>query len=127
MNEELIQNYMTTLDISREDAIQLIKDDMAVDKMDSIKELQNDLTAEQKKVVKSMKNTRRGVDAFGKKRVREVKSSPNKLYLITKLLQAMQADERTSEVRIDEKTKEGKIHFDMGGKHYTIMLTEHRK
>lgn len=126
MNEQLIETYMTSLDITREEAIELIKSDEEVDKLNSIKELQNDLTTAQKKVVKSMKNTKRGVDAFGKKRVRELKSNPTKARVIEMLRACLARDSDISEVRIDDKTKEGKVHFRLNGKHYTVMLIEHR-
>jgi uncharacterized protein YoaH (UPF0181 family) len=58
VNEQLIAKHMKTLGISREDAIQLIADDLAVDRM-STKEVNSDLTAEQQKAVKSAKQADR--------------------------------------------------------------------
>lgn len=126
MNEELIKSYMSSLDLTREEAIDLIKSDEEVDKLNTIKELQSDLTQEQKKVIKAMKNTKRGVDAFGKKRVREIKSNPIKARVIEMLRDCLARDSDISNVEIDSKTKEGKVHFELDGKHYTVMLTEHR-
>lgn len=126
MNEELIKSYMSSLDLTREEAIDLIKSDEEVDKLNTIKELQSDLTQEQKKVIKAMKNTKRGVDAFGKKRVREIKSNPTKARVIEMLRDCLARDSDISDVEIDSKTREGKVHFKLDGKHYTVMLTEHR-
>lgn len=52
MDEKQITKFMKSLDISREDAIQLINDDKVVDRMTKMSEIKGDLTAEQIKASK---------------------------------------------------------------------------
>lgn len=52
MDEKHIAKLMKTLDIPREEAIQLINDDKAVDRMMKMSEIKGDMTAEQIKASK---------------------------------------------------------------------------
>lgn len=52
MDEKHIAKLMKTLDIPREEAIQLINDDKAVDRMTKMSEIKGDMTAEQIKASK---------------------------------------------------------------------------
>ena len=56
MTEKQIEKMMKSLGCSREEAIEVIREDEAIDKM-SMKEVSSDLTAEQKKVVKEVSKT----------------------------------------------------------------------
>ena len=52
MDEKHIAKLMKTLDIPREEAIQLINDDKSVDRMTKMSEIKGDMTAEQIKASK---------------------------------------------------------------------------
>ena len=54
MNENKISELMKTLDLTRDEAIELIKEDEQVDKM-GMRQVNNDLTEEQKKAIKKAK------------------------------------------------------------------------
>ena len=84
MDEKRIVELMQTLDLTREEAIELIQEDEKVDKM-TVKETESDLTAEQKQAIKKAKGGAKAVDAFGKKRVVERKADEDKRTLISLL------------------------------------------
>ena len=79
--EEQILKMMKTLDITREEAIDLINEDREIDrKKDS--QVDDDLSAEQKKAKKKYTNVKRGVNAYGKKTERVIKPDENKRLII---------------------------------------------
>lgn len=57
--EELIQKQMKILNISREEAIQLIEDDKEIDRMTKTSEIDSDLTEEQRKGAKKARQADR--------------------------------------------------------------------
>lgn len=84
--EDKIQHFMEKLEISREEAIQLIEDDKRIEKGEKMFEL----TAEQKKVEKKVRSTTgKKVDAYGKKSTREKKVNNDKLFLIETIQKAL--------------------------------------
>ena len=85
-NEKLIKQHMDILNISREEAINLIAEDEKVDKMISSSEINSDLTKEQIKNSKHARQADRKVGVFRfdvSKRQR--KENPDKRFLIEKL------------------------------------------
>lgn len=58
--EKQIQQFMKSLDLSREEAIDLLLEDLEVDKMKSSKEIESDLTEEQKEGIKQNTKERSG-------------------------------------------------------------------
>ena len=56
MDEQKIIEMMKLLDLTREEAIDLINEDKEIDRM-TVKEAENDLTAEQKKAIKKIKSS----------------------------------------------------------------------
>lgn len=128
IREADIIRAMKSLDISREEAIQMLQDDEDIDH-GMAKDF--DLTAEQEKTVKEitkgMARKQNTVDAFGKKRTRERKPNENKRWFIDTMRVlfeglAMNGDIETIEVSNAERS----IDLTKDGKHYTITLTEHR-
>lgn len=59
INEKLIEKHMKTLDISREEAIQLIADDEEVDRMTKTSDIDGDLSEEQRKSAKKARQADR--------------------------------------------------------------------
>ena len=87
MSETKIAEMMKLLDISRDEAIEIIKDDEAIDKGAKLFEL----TPEQKKVEKKMKNTGiKTVNAYGKTHTRTRKEDNDKRELINILKTAFE-------------------------------------
>jgi hypothetical protein len=118
MNEERIQKLMKTLECSREEAIQLLKEDEEIDKM-SVKEAQSDLTAEQKKAVKSASKvgSKKRTPVKRERKVDKIKKEL--INCIRVLLEGMGA--------ITEPLKnETDLHFTFKGDSYSVKLIKHR-
>ena len=111
--ESEIKKMMKNLDLSREEAIQLLKDDA--------NDVSAELTAEQKKVVKQMaQGDRKKEDA---PRKRERKTDPNKLYLINLLAETL-----TNNVSdITTVNPERELTFNYNGNQYKLVLSKPRE
>lgn len=85
-NEKLIKQHMDILNISREEAIQLIQEDEKIDKMVSSSEINSDLTKEQIQNAKRARQADRvkGVFKFDVSK-RQRKENPDKRILIENL------------------------------------------
>lgn len=119
MDEKLIQHHMRTLGCTREEAVQLIKDDADVDKG---KPKEWDLTAEQ------LKNQRKMVKTGTRKSTavtRTKKENPIKQSVMATIAQAMRNCPNCEKVEITNP--ERTLNFtDSDGVEYTITLTAHR-
>lgn len=118
-----VEKLMKTLDITEEEALELIEEDEKVDKM-TMKQTTDDLTAEQKAVVKKMKNTTRAVDAFGKKR--EINRQPDevKRMFVQKIFEMVENTDGVTEPIIANIERE--VDFKFGGKDYYITFSFRR-
>lgn len=126
MNEKRIAELMQTLDLTREEAIELIQEDEKVDKM-TVKETESDLTAEQKQAIKKAKGGAKAVDAFGKKRVVERKADEDKRTLISLLYSTLHSADDPSCENIEVTNPERQIDFKMNGRRFRIVLSAPRK
>ena len=118
-NEKEIQKLMKTLDISREEAIEIIADDKAIDQGEELFEL----TAEQKAVEKKMKNAGvKTVDAYGKVRTRTRKEDATKRKLIEILKTALSDATDLTVTNIERQ-----IDFQYEGRKFRIVLSAPRK
>ena len=122
--EEEILHLMKSLDLTREEAIELYNEDKEVDKM-KLSEVDSDLTAEQKEAIKKMKS------AGGKKKPfvpkldkRPRKENPTKRGIIQDIFKAL---EENGYENLSILKPEKEITFDMGGDNYSISLICHRK
>lgn len=122
MTEKQILDTMKALDLTRQEAIDLIKEDEEIDKM-TVKEAQADLSAEQKKAIKSMTKTgekKPTVYKFDKKRERKVDETKKHIMSCIKvLLEGLKAT-------VQPLTTEAEMHFSYEGAEYTIKLIKHR-
>ena len=85
--EERILQIMKTLDLTREEALELLADD---NKIDHDEKMPFDLTKEQEKNAKKMRSTgQRAVDAYGKVRTRQRKEDFDKRFLIEVIRKAL--------------------------------------
>lgn len=122
MTEQEIQKTMKALDISRDEAIAMLKEDEEIDRM-AMGEVDNDLTAEQKKVKKAMTKTgekKKTVYKFDKKKERKVdETKKHFLDCIRVLIEGMGAI-------VEPLKTEAEMHFTFGEDSYTIKLIKHR-
>ncbi len=117
MTEKQIENMMRSLHCTREEAIEVIKDDEAIDKGAELFELSD----EQKKVAKQM--TSAGGSKHKERKPRERKVDADKLDLIQLLDDALCdfAD------NVEERKNESEIAFTYNGNKYSVRLIKHRK
>lgn len=125
VDEALIAKHMRILGISREEAIQLIKDDEAVDRMTSTKEINSDLTEEQKQNAKEARQAKRkrtvyNFDTSKRKRA----ENPNKRALIAAMQSALTQAECDN---IEITNVEREITFTYKGTKYKLVLSAPRK
>lgn len=119
-----IEKLMKNLDLSYEEAKQLLEDDKAVDKMSSA-EVNADLTAEQKKVIKQSCGTgTKKVAPNGKTKTVERKANQDKLDLIETLTKAL-AESGCEEIEITNAEREFSFHFNEVK--YKIVMSVPRK
>lgn len=119
--EEKIANIMEKLNVSRDEALEIIEYDNKIDK--GI--IKDDLTAEQKKIIKKYTNVARGVNAYGKEQTRTIKTDEPKRYIIELISTALKNNEMISEVQIINAQKT--ILFKNGADTYEIDLKRKRK
>ena len=116
MDEKLIQHHMRTLKCSREEAIQLIKDDLETDRGIAH---EWDLTKEQ------MKNARKLANVTTHKRTAKTsptrKENPVKQEIIKTIADALKSYEN-----VVVANAERAIDFTVDGVSYTVTLTAHR-
>ena len=123
MDEQHILNLMKTLNITREEAIELDEYD---DDVNHGKKTEYDLTPEQEAIARKM--TRVENNAKHKNVIRERKPNVVKESIIAELANFFKEDAQSQvfeDVIIANKSR--KINFSVNGVDYTIDLIEHRK
>ena len=126
MDENRISELMKTLDLTRDEAIELIRDDEQVDKM-GMKQVDDDLTEEQKKAIKKAKGGVRAVNAYGKKVTRERKENLTKASLIAEIAQFLEENSENTCEMVTITNKERQISFSIGSEKYELTLVQKRK
>ena len=114
--EELIRKYMEKYSCSRDDAIQLIKDDDAIDKGAKLFEL----TKEQKAAAKKATITGTRKSTNNSKKERKVDET-KKL-----ILNAFRIYLEGKGAAVAPLTTEAEMHFSLDGENYTVKLVKHR-
>ena len=120
ITEEAITKLMKKLDISREEAIEVLRDD---EDIEHGKEKSFDLTPEQLAASRKYKNEKRCVDAYGKTRTRTVKENKEKREAVAALADCLNKLSVVSDVNI--RNAERYIDFKLKGVDCTITLTAH--
>lgn len=131
MTETQIVKMMETLKISREEAIDLIREDEEIDKM-PMSQVDNDLTDEQKKAKKKATTTtgdkRKRSYTFTK---RERKPDDVKREIIATIAQNLDrccfGEELSTVADVVILKPEKEITFKVGEDEYSVTLTKHRK
>lgn len=124
LNENLIAKHMATLGISRDEAIQLIEDDLAVDRMTSMKDVESDLTEEQRKNAKKARQADRKPTVFKfdtTKRKRP--ENAGKRFLIDTIKTALEGIEVEN---LEVTNAEREMIFSVNGTKYKIVLSAPR-
>lgn len=120
--ESEIQKMMKNLDLSREEAIQLLQDDED--------DVSVELTAEQKKVAKKMAQGDRKKETAPRKRER--KADDDKRFLIDAFVWALTTDcenegDNVNAENVTITNPEREIEFDYKGTHYRLTLAKPRE
>ena len=126
MDENRISELMKTLDLTRDEAIELIRDDEQVDKM-GMKQVDDDLTEEQNKAIKKATGGVRAVNAYGKKVTRERKENPTKASLIAEIADFLQKNSENAIENCEITNKERQIAFKIGENSFELTLVQKRK
>ena len=126
--EEKIHQLMIKLDISRNEAIELMCADKAIDKGEKLFEL----SQEGKQVEKQMRQADRAVNAYGKKVQRERKADDDKRFLIDTFVWALTTDiehsgDNVYAENVNIINPEREVEFIYNGKKYKIVLSAPRK
>ena len=116
MTENQILKVMKELDLSREEAIQMIKDDEAIDRGE---EMDFDLPPEKQKVVKEM--TKVGTRKTGDKVERKRKPNEDKRAIMQELF-----DHFSGMPDCVLSNIERQVDFTFNGVRYSVTLTAHR-
>ena len=110
-----IQKLMEVLDLTEDEAKQLIADDEAIDKGEKLFEL----SQEGKQVEKKMRQADRKVDAYGKTAKRERKADEDKAFLLNELFKAILPNCETYEIQNGER----EFTFTYHEKKYKVVLS----
>lgn len=119
--DKKVHEFMELLDISEDEAKQLIKDDDAIDHGAKLFEL----TAEQKKAEKNARKTgTRTVYNFTK---RERKANPTKAQVIAEIADFVEKSAGFASENVAITNKERQISFKIGDNDYELTLVQKRK
>lgn len=121
-NENQIVNLMQSLDISRNEAIEILQADAEIDKGAKLFEL----TDEQKAVEKKMRKTVKAVSPNGKKVQRELKIDNNRERLLTSIIELFKNEFSIENIERPPRTT-NKIRFDFNGDTFNITIAKERK
>ena len=121
-DEKKIVNLMQSLDISRNDAIEIIEADAEIDKGAKLFEL----TPEQKAIEKKMRKTVKVVAPNGKKAQRELKIDDNREKLLTSIIGLFNEKFSIENIERPPRTT-NKIRFQFCGDTFTVTIAKERK
>ena len=116
-----VEKLMKTLDLTEEEALQLIADDKAIDKGEKLFEL----SQEQKQTEKQMRQADRAVNAYGKKVQRERKADNDKAHLMKLIETAIGYNPKCEQFTMTNAERE--CEFVFNGRKFKIVLSAPRK
>lgn len=116
--DEKIKQLMHALDLTEDEAKELIADDAKIDKGEKLFELPEELQKGAKKARQV-----RSVDAYGKKRTRERKEDADKKHLVKWMWDSLnELDLRNAVLTNDER----QIDFEYNGRKFRVVLSAPR-
>ena len=110
---------MKSLDITQEQAEDIIECDKRIDKGEKLFEL----SQEERQVERAMKQTR-SVDAYGKTRTREKKEDTDKKAIVSVVADALQGAFEVAELEVGNAERE--LTFKVNGRKFKIVLSAPR-
>lgn len=127
MDEQRIARIAKTLDITIEEAREMLEEDKAIDRM-KMSTVSDDMSKEQKQATKKYTNVARGkdvvsTDAYGKKRKRTVKADDVKQMLIKTIADVLEEIADKVDITNIQKT----IALTIGDDNFEIDLKRKRK
>lgn len=121
-SEKQIANLMQSLEVSHNEAIEILKADAEIDKGVRLFEL----TEEQKAVEKKMRKTVKAVAPNGKKIQRELKIDDNREKLLSSIIELFNEKFSIENIERPPRTT-NKIRFDFFGDTFTVTVAKERK
>ncbi len=121
-DEKKIVNLMQSLDVSKEEAIEILQSDTEIDKGAKLFEL----TEEQKAVEKKMRKTVKAVAPNGKKIQRELKIDDNREKLLSSIIELFNEKFSIENIERPPRTT-NKIKFEFFGDAFTVTIAKERK
>ena len=118
IDEKRVASLMKSLGCTREEAIEVIREDEEIDGM-SMKEINADLTAEQRKAMKNATKT-------GTKKRTEVKRERKVDETKKRLLNGFRVFLEGLGANVKPLETEAEMHFNFEGAEYTVKLIKHR-
>ena len=123
--EEMIAKHMKTLEITREEAIQLIADDEEIDRMTRTSDIDGDLTAEQRKSAKKARQADRKPTVYKFDTTKRKRAeNTGKRFLIDEIKKCL---ENAGADSLEVTNPEREIIFMSEGTKYKIVLSAPRK
>ena len=123
--EEMIAKHMSTLGITREEAIQLIADDEEIDRMTRTSDIDGDLTAEQRKSAKKARQADRKPTVYKFDTTKRKRAeNTGKRFLIDEIKKCL---ENAGADNLEVINPEREIVFMSEGTKYKIVLSAPRK
>lgn len=123
--EEQIQKMMKNLELSYEEAVELLAEDKRIDKMKD-SEVNADLTEEQQKTIKKARQAERKPTVYNFNK-RERKANPTKGSIIAELAQFLTENSENACENVEITNKERQIAFKIGENLYELTLVQKRK
>lgn len=129
MDRKELEKIAKTLDITIEEAKEMLEEDKKIDRM-KVSAVNNDMSTEQKKAIKKYTNVARGreiqcADAYGKKKKRTIKADDVKQMLIKLIAETLENSSEVDEVNITNIQKT--ITLKIGDDDFEIDLKRKRK
>lgn len=121
-SEKQIANLMQSLEVSRNEAIEILKADVEIDKGVKLFEL----TEEQKAVEKKMRKTVKAVAPNGKKIQRELKIDDNREKLLSSIIELFNEKFSIENIERPPRTT-NKIKFEFCGDTFNVTIAKERK
>lgn len=126
--DKKILKIAKTLDITYQEALEMLEEDKKIDKMTKAKDIDSDLSENQKKARKKYTNVARGrevntTDAYGNKKKRTIKEDESKQTIISALAETL----KTLADKVDIANKQKTILFSIGDENFEIDLKRKRK
>lgn len=121
-SEKQIANLMQSLEVSRNEAIEILKADAEIDKGAKLFEL----TEEQKAVEKKMRKTVKAVAPNGKKIQRELRIDDNREKLLSSIIELFNEKFSIENIERPPRTT-NKIKFEFCGDTFNVTIAKERK